>query len=655
MVVDAEGDAQRGVVVRRIVGGATAGERVTDAHGGVAIPASDTVEVRYAATRGADVAWADVAHVRARPCDPRVELFTGRPAFGSGETAHVLGYVRGCDQGRDAPIVGERVVLRTGDVASATAVTGADGAFTADVSAHEELIASVRGVDHRRTLRIEAPPSRHRVDLRFDRAWAAPGETVTATVGDADGAWPRHANLRYAVGAVRGVTPIGPGHPGVFSFAMPPTREPLARVSVRVEIHEITDDYTFAYNDLWTGTRPEFFERPPAWSPTLPVSPAMRGPTRDAFAPGDGLDVTLDRALVVPGETLGVGLVGASSGATLVTLERGDVWASQLIPAGAARATLSVPAGARGLATVVATNVHAGEVRFESAAVEVAASRRFALRVATDRRTYAGGSTARVTISARNDDGRPRRATVVLWVADATWWEIAPDEHPPPVPGLRLAERPASTGDSAHPRGDGEEEGRRLDVALTWNGLALPGASFLHVWGHAGPLLRFDARGTFTAVAERIATAAGLSGATVCPRAARAQGTVDLHVRNVPWDLAAVRIAGATGTVAEVVEGVLTFRCPDDGEGTIGMGSIGTMGHGSGSGSGQGFGAAAHARWWRSVGGAVAFVSGRQVDASGDATIEVTLPAHPGRWRFEAVALADDGASATAHEVATTR
>ena len=70
-------------------------------------------------------------------------------------------------------------------------------------------------------------------------------------------------------------------------------------------------------------------------------------------------------------------------------------------------------------ATVVATHVHGGQVSHATVAVEVETSRRFGLTVATDRRSYNAGSTARVIVRARTTDGAPRDAVVSLWVADA--------------------------------------------------------------------------------------------------------------------------------------------------------------------------------------------------------------------------------------------
>ncbi len=641
VVTDGEGVPQAGVAVWRTA----AGERVTDARGEATFPAAEAYEVRFGAARGQDVAWADVTHLRASACDVRVEMVTGRLACLFGEPIDVRGYVRGCDAGVDGPLAREPVGFQT-DGGFASIVTGSDGGFVAGLRCGDELTVRVRGVEHRRTVPtvgggvIATRPA----DLGFDRPWAAPGETVTATVADRSGGWPTEAQASYRVGDTRGSTTIGPGRPAVFTFVMPPTTAPLTRVPVHVEVRSLTAT-TVTTNELWTGTQRALFERPSDWS----EAPAPRGATPAAY--GD-FDVTPERAFVTPGEVLGVGLRAPPLGATLVTLERGDVWASRVVAAGTARTELPVARGARGLATVVATHVHDGEVRSVRAALEVETSRRFGLRVTTDALDYPAGTGSRVTLLARSADGRAHDATVTLWVADAAWWDFGEDDHPPADRRMLGTERPASAGDSAHPPGDGGDEGRRFATVLEWNGRALPGATFRHAWASAGPTLRLDARGTFAELATRIAGAGGLRGATVCATAAEAVGRAHLRVQNVPWDVAAVRVGVATRTLAEVVDGALNFRCTD-GEETIGMGNIGTMGHGSGSGSGQGYGSGGERRYY-SIDGTVVFVAAVHLGPSGTTTVNVPLPAHPGRWRYEAFALGPDGGTASAHTIATT-
>lgn len=649
VVTDAEGVPQRGVAVWRTAGGSVDGEGVTDARGEVTFPASEAFAVRYVAERDADVAWADVAHVRADACDVRVELVTGRPACRVGERLSVRGYVRGCDAGFDAPLAHEPVGVGLPEGVT-TVATGDDGSFAAEVGCGGALVARVRGVEHRRTLRPfgEDYFAAHPAYLHFDRPWAAPGETVTGTVSDRDGGWPGYAQVQFSVGEVTGSAPIGRGYPAVFTFVMPPTSTPLERIAVRAEVRSITTT-TVAVNELWTGTQRDRFDRPSAWTEAV----TSRGAGPPVVAPRVPLEVTPDRAFVTPGETLGLVLRAPALGATLVTLERGDVWASSVIPAGVTRAGLPIPAGARGLATVVATHVHRGVVSTAGTAVEVETSRRFGLRVTTDALSYAAGARARVTVAARTPDGRAHGATVTLWVADAAWWELGADDHPPAALRMRGVERPAGAGDSTHPSGSGSDEGRRFDTVLDWNGRPLPGATFRHAWGFAGPTLRFDARATFAALATRIARAGGLRGATVCPAVARSLGRPHLRVQNVPWDLAALRVAEASGTVVALEGRTLNFGCPD-GEGTIGMGNIGTMGHGSGTSASQGYGGRRR-NIRRSIDGTTAFVASLPVDAAGEASFDFPLPAHPGRWRFEAFALGPDGGTATAHAIATAR
>ncbi len=728
VVTDGEGVPQANVTVQRFVNGAAVESARTDAQGAVEMPARDDHELRYVAVRGDDVAWADASHVRADACDVRVYMGVGRPAFRPGEAVNVRGHARGCVDGRDAPLGDEPVELRTGDEGAprVTARTDADGNFVAELPAASELIARVRGRDHRRTLHLDARPlPRRALRLRLDRTWAAAGEAVTVSAADEQGAWPEDATVTFRTPGGEGRSRIGPGHPASFTFVMPATDDPLARRRVRAEVR-LRDAVTYAEGELWTGAWPDLIEltsdetrgepgrdvsvslsvkdlggRPHAgavtvrvfgsdgnravgaarWSRDLRlgeagsrerVTLAGEGPwwieaapsgdvraskaslvvwerERPASLSGRGaLAVQPSAGVAAPGHPLALTLRAPAVGSTLLTLEQGGVWASRHAGGGGVF-ELPVPEGARGLATVVATHVHAGEVSYASAAVEVETSRRFGLRVSTDRRAYGAGANARVTVAARNDDGAPRDAVVSLWVADAGWWEIADEDHPSPDAFFRLPGRRASAGDSAHPRGYGAEEGRRLDTALEWNGRRLPGTTFRHAWGHATELSRFEMVGTFGDIARRLAQDAGLAGAVVCSETERSLGRVHAKVTAVPWDMAAVRIATATETTATVSGRVLHFDCGA----SLGAQRMGTTGHGSGSGSGSGHGALGRARS-QTLDGTVFFLGTRRLGPTGTATLDVPLPDHPGRWRVEALAIADDGAGTSAHAVATT-
>jgi hypothetical protein len=375
------------------------------------------------------------------------------------------------------------------------------------------------------------------------------------------------------------------------------------------------------------------------WERPRPPSLSARG----------ALAVDASGAVVSPGQSLPVTLRAPAAGSTLLTLEQSGVWAARSLAVGAAgRFELPVAEGARGNATVVATHVHAGEVTSASAAVEVESSRRFGLRVSTSERTYATGAHARVTLTARNVDGTARDAVVSLWVADAGWWDLADEDHPPPDAYFRLPGRRASAGDSAHPRGYGAEEGRRLDTAIEWNGQRLPATTFRHAWGHRTELLRFDMEGSFGDVARRMARDAGLDGAVVCASAEQRLGRVHAKLTSAPWDMAAVRIALATDTHTYVDHGVLQFAC-----GQSGFGGVGGSGMGQGGGGGRGVGSVGHARS-QHLDGTVFFLGARRLGPTGSLTLDVPLPEHPGRWRFEALAIADDGAGALAHAFATT-
>jgi hypothetical protein len=378
------------------------------------------------------------------------------------------------------------------------------------------------------------------------------------------------------------------------------------------------------------------------WERVRPPALSSRGELAVAVPPGAAR----------PGTALTVSLRTPALGNTLVTLEQGGVWSSRIVtPAQSGAVQLPVPDGARGAATVVATHIHGAQVNHATVAVEVETSRKLGLTLRTDQRSYNASSTARVMVRSRNTDGTPRDAVVSLWVADAGWWEIADEDHPSPNDWFRLPGRPASAGDSTRPRAFGAEEGRHFDPALEWNRRPLRGTTFRHTWTSTAPLVNFDSEGTFATAADRLARAAGFARAEVCASANRTLGAVQVRARQIPWDLAAVRFAERAETGAEVVGDVLHFDC---GVGLHASGSgMGAGGLGAGSGRGmRGSGASPT----QTMDGTIFFLGLRRLGPTGEATIEVPLPERAGRWRVEAIAIADDGAGESAHaEFVSTR
>lgn len=93
---------------------------------------------------------------------------------------------------------------------------------------------------------------------------------------------------------------------------------------------------------------------------------------------------------------------------------------------------------------------------------------------------------------------------------------------------------------------------------------------------------------------------------------------------------------------------VLHFDCNAGlfGRGVGGRSGGSGMGHGSGTGHGS-------ART-QSLNGTVFFLGTRRLGPRGAITLDVPLPDHPGRWRVEALAIADDGAGTSANAVALT-
>ena len=257
-VTDANGAPVTGVTVQRFVDGRPAGAAQTDARGEARWDALDAASVRFVAVRGDDLAWTDVAHTRAAPCDVRVYTATGRPTFRPRETVNVRGHVRGCIDGRDAPMRRVSVELSSSaDMAPFTTVTtDDDGNFVAETFATDELFARVAGRAHRRTLHLDTRPLPSRaLTLRSDRAWAASGESVTLTLASPQERWPDDAVVRFETPAGVMVAHARCDELASVSFTMPTTREPLVRHVVRasVALGAITN---YVETTLWSGALP---------------------------------------------------------------------------------------------------------------------------------------------------------------------------------------------------------------------------------------------------------------------------------------------------------------------------------------------------------------------------------------------------------------
>lgn len=360
-------------------------------------------------------------------------------------------------------------------------------------------------------------------------------------------------------------------------------------------------------------------------------------------------------ARVSPGEPLAVDVrLPPGAGRAWVTLEQGSVWQDAIVTGSGRVRRVVLPTGpeARGMATVVVSHIAHGHVRTASATVEVTTSEPVSLSLRSDSRLYSEGAKAHVVLEARTEAGLPTDGVVSLWMADAGYWELGQETYPLPGPYLRLPGRMASAGDSATPQGYGAEEGRVLpEAAMSWNGRRLSQSTYRHGWGYGGELVTARARGRFDRVAMAFARAAGLRSAWVCPEAVRAQGTVALEVQDLPWDMVALAIADQTGTSVERRGDRLRFEC---GSGGAGLNSLGTSGHGSGAGGmGVGLGTLGNTREER-LEGTLHFVGLRRLGPDGRLELDVDLPSHPGRWRLEAITIADDGGGERAHAIVHT-
>ena len=369
------------------------------------------------------------------------------------------------------------------------------------------------------------------------------------------------------------------------------------------------------------------------------------------------LSVRAGAARAAPGVALPVDVLRPAGGATWVTLEQSGVWASAVIPAGAAprpdgswRAMLGVPETARGDLSVVATHLRSGVVSTATSVTRAVGSPA-TLTVEPERRVYPEGERTRVTVSSRDAEGRPVDGVISLWLADAGYWDLAEDRYPEPEALLNVPGRPASGSDSTHFIAWGSDEGRRVEVSALWNGTPLPRTTLYDAWTAGADTVDVSATGSLAVIARAIATTAGLRLGDVCDARVRAVGDASLAARNIPWDLLAARVAERTTTFASVHDGALRLTCTE----TAQRSARGLMGHGSGSGSGYGRGGlGSRGAREQTLEGDLYFLPLQRLGPTGRAVIEVPLPAHPGRWRLQGVVISDDGRGAHAHALVTT-
>jgi len=383
-----------------------------------------------------------------------------------------------------------------------------------------------------------------------------------------------------------------------------------------------------------TATRGEARAENVVWERPRPATLSGSGP----FA------VFPDAPSVAPGEPLRAAIRAA--GPVWVTLEQGGVWASRYVTPteGVARVSFDPPAGAQGLATLRATRVHAGRVETAATVAEVATSTRFALTLDPTRGSFAPGASARVIVRSRTTAGAPRDAVLSLWLEDVGWWSLGDERHPSVDAYFRRTGRPASDGDSTAPMGYGAEEGRRIDSGMFWNGERVEGTTFRHAWGHGGALINVQTAGDVGALATALARAAGMNRAEMCPARIRTHGRVRLGIQDLPWDLAAMKLAERTNTWVRRDAAGLHFACTPP-----------AFGGGYGSGSGRGYGGGSVRAAPPSLGyerdqltATQWFLAARRIGPTGELAVDVPMPDAPGRWRLHALAIADDGAGAQA-------
>lgn len=717
-----DGSPKPGVLVEAYSGRRRVGRARTDEAGLARLTSRSAQSLRYVARRGADLAWADVAHVRLRPCDPRVYVATGRPVYRDGERMYLRGHVRGCEEDGFGPLAGRVVRIEAGGD-PVEARTDRDGNFVAQVVASQEITATLDGRAHRRDVQIDHRDlPRRALVVEADRPFATSGERVRVTVADPEGGWPHNADVVLDTPTGRLVESVGPGRPAVFDVRVPTTGEVVERMQLNASLTE-RGRITMASGELWIGRSPLALElatdrdrgargedfgfevratdlsgadadgpvglavyrtdgnralgdprvharatledgRARASLPLEGEGPwwleARRGSAaahvvvwarhRPPSLSGRGpLAVSPRIARARPGHPIAVDVRLPSAGAGWLTLEQGGVLLSrQISGAGVHRVSIPVPEEARGLASLVLTHVRHGRVRTATSSLEVETARPVQVAVRTDRATYAGGAEARVHVEAKDDEGEPRDGVVSLWLADAGYWGLGEERYPSPNDYFALPGRPASGGDSSRPVAYGAEEGRRLDSELIFDGQRLARSSHRHGWGYGGELVRLDRRGTIGEVFAAFARAAGFSDSRVhCPED---HGAHRLRVRDLPWDLVALRLGEQVEGYATLEGDRLELHCQAVGAGAGGAGM------GRGAGMARVRSGAAHVAIAREerLEGTLHFVGLRRLGPDGAIDLDVPLPDHPGRWRVEVLAIADDGGGARGHRIVHT-
>ncbi|MGE0792441.1 MAG: alpha-2-macroglobulin family protein [Sandaracinaceae bacterium] len=722
-VTDASGAPKRDVAVEAWVGERRVGVARTDAHGLARLPASSAHVERFIAKDGSDVAWTDVGHVQQAPCDPRIYLATGRPVYRRSETMFLRGQVRGCDQGRFAPLPNRNVTVEAGGTTH-EATSDRDGNFVVQVPAAQTFVARLDGREHGRDVTIDhrGLPERA-LFVEADRPFAAAGDRVRVRVADEDGGWPRRADVVLDTPSGRFVGSVGPGAPAVFDVPVPARVDTAERMSFHASLTEVSR-VTMGSAEIWVGRSPVALEltganeigvRDTAYALEVratdlaggevngdvalalygsdgnrAVGPA-RAEATASLASGQGraalrlsgagpwwiearrgrsrahavvwerprppalradadLGVLVPSPYARPGESAMVDVKLPGRGRGWLTLEQGDVlYSTSVSGAGIHHVRVPIDERARGRASVVVTYVAAGRVRVASSALEVETSRPIAVTVATDRATYPRAATAHVHIEAKHDDETPSDAVATLWLADAGYWELGEETYPSATEYFALPARPASGGDSTRPIAFGAEEGRRVDAELLFDGQSMPASTHRHAWGYGGELVRVARRGSLAEVIQALARAARLAGADVdCP------DDTDVHslvVHDLPWDLAALRLADTAGASAWIEEDRLHFDCTSG----AGSGMGGLVGRGAGAPSIRTGNASIATPREERLEGTLHFVGLLRLGPDGALDLDVPLPDHPGRWRVEVLAIADDGGGARGSRVVHTR
>lgn len=143
------------------------------------------------------------------------------------------------------------------------------------------------------------------------------------------------------------------------------------------------------------------------------------------------LGVELDRKSYRPGDTARIIVTCPAAGAALfMTVEGRDIYSHRVVSAAGSVEVVEIPVSENMAPYVFVSAVMIHKGRFYSRTKTLRLDSRpdlLSLKLATDKEVYEPGETVRLSVSAKGNDDRPRRAELSLAVVDEAIYAIAPE------------------------------------------------------------------------------------------------------------------------------------------------------------------------------------------------------------------------------------